>query len=366
MIPRIKGTAPGQARALSGALSMPNESALAPYALRESESRGRRRPEPPHEFRSDFQRDRDRITYSRPFRRLESKTQVFLNGTGDHLRTRLTHTIEVVAIARTLARGLGLNEDVTEAVALAHDLGHTPFGHAGERMLDLILRDKGGFDHNLQSLRIVDELESKYPSGPVLLDPQPDPEAQAADVADDLAYYTHDLDDGLRAGLLDEEMLSEVDLWNVARNQALAEGAVPGADYFHGFVVRCLTDHLVGDVIRASRQRIREHAPKSAAAVRVLPERLVTVSAGCAEQGRTLREFLFANVYWHPTVLAVNDRTANTIRGLFEFLRLHPEELPPSPLARVETDGLDRTVGDYIAGMTDRYALEMWERVRNR
>lgn len=368
------------------------EAGLAPYAVSSRSSRGRRHPEPPHPIRTPFQRDRDRVVHSRSFRRLEYKTQVFLNGTGDHLRTRLTHTIEVAAIARTIARPLRTNEDLTEAIALAHDLGHTPFGHVGERVLDELLQHTGhGFDHNQQSLRVVDSLEKKYPStdglnltwevrsglvkhrsreAPVLdglpLPPRPPLEAQIADVADDLAYYTHDIDDGLDAGLITPHELEDVALWHMSAVQAERNGAERQADYFTAYVVRCLIDMLVNDVVEHARGCIERLAPASPEAIQNAAEPTVGFSGAFAEHSQELRSFLFEHVYWHPTVLAVNQRMGSIIRDLFHAFTRRPDRLGQSAQGWVPRVGLERAVADYIAGMTDRYALTVHEELCGR
>lgn len=363
------------------------EAHLAPYAVSSQSSRGRRRPEPAHSIRTPFQRDRDRVIHSRSFRRLEYKTQVFLNGTGDHLRTRLTHTIEVTAIARTIARPLRTNEDLTEAIALAHDLGHTPFGHVGERVLDELLQHtSGGFDHNQQSLRVVDSLEKKYPdtdglnlswevrsglvkhrtSAPSVLDgqqlrPRPTLEAQIADVADDLAYYAHDIDDGLDAGLITPGELEGVALWHMSAAEAERNGGDREADYFTAFVVRCLIDMLVNDVVENTRECIRRLVPTSPEDVQNAREPAVGFSEALAPHSSELRAFLFEHVYWHPTVLAVNQRMGNIIRDLFHVFTRRPDKLGQSAQGRLPCVGLERAVADYIAGMTDRYALALHE-----
>ncbi|NOY83115.1 MAG: deoxyguanosinetriphosphate triphosphohydrolase [Kiritimatiellaeota bacterium] len=358
------------------------ETGPAPYAVRAEDSRGRRLSEATHAFRNPFQRDRDRVIHSRAFRRLEYKTQVFLNGTGDHLRTRLTHTMEVAAIARTIGRRLRINEDLVEAVALAHDLGHTPFGHVGERMLNRLLEGLGGFDHNTQSLRVVDLLEKKYPWGeglnltwevrsglvkrrgpaPAKLDGiplprQPSLEAQVADISDDLAYYAHDLDDGLEAGLIHVEQLEDVTLWCLAREEARAGGGDPAAEYFIPFVVRCLIDRLVGDAISHSLARLKALAPRSPDDVASAAEPVAGFSPRFREAVTELRTFLFQHVYWHPEILEVSERMGRVVRDLFRHFVRRPDELGSGARGRIEQDGLERAVADYIAGMTDRYAL---------
>ena len=365
----------------------PEEAQLAPYAVRGSQSRGRRMAAPAHLFRAPFQRDRDRIIHSRAFRRLEGKTQVFLSGSVDHFRTRLTHTIEVAAIARTIARQLRLNEDLAEAIALAHDLGHTPFGHMGERVLDAELRRTplGGFDHNAQSLRVVDVLERKYPGldglnlswevraglvkhrtpattlDGVVIGEEVDLEAQAAHLADDIAYCTHDLDDGIESGLIREEDLAGVRLWQRARAAALAQGGDPVELSFPSFVVRCLIDLLVGDCLAESARQLAgvtdPRVARSGFRIRFSPE----VAAQAAE----LRDTLFNRLYRHMNVMAVNQRMGNIVRGLFRHFRRHPEAMGETARQRAAEGCVERAAADYIAGMTDRYARSLWNRLKS-
>jgi dGTPase len=370
-----------------------SETHLAPYAIHNVQSRGRRLTEDGHEFRQPFQRDRDRIIHSRAFRRLDGKTQVFLNGTGDHFRTRLTHTIEVAAIARTIARRLRLNEDLTEAIALAHDLGHTPFGHMGERVLDRMMQASGsGFDHNEQSLRIVDCLETKYPGIMGLnltwevrcglikhrdqsgkkstLDNTPLPrvpslEAQVADVADDLAYSTHDIDDGLEGGLISDQALQSVSLWRQARQQAQRDGAAPGSPYFLPYTVRCLIDMLVGNVIEHSLCQLKTFHPSTPAEVHALPASVIGFTPEFAAQTHELRTFLFENVYWHPEVIQLNERVGKVVEELFHFFMTNPDELGQGARQRTAATGRERAVADYISGMTDRFAMELHNRLCN-
>lgn len=362
----------------------------APYAVR-SDGAGavRRHPEPLHPFRTDFQRDRDRVLHSHAFRRLEYKTQVFLSGSGDHLRNRLTHTIEVAAIARTISNALNLNSDLTEAVALAHDLGHTPFGHAGERAMNAIMEGYGGFDHNLQALRVVDHLEIKYPEydginltlatrealikhripGQTALDgkllpPCPCLEAQVADLADDLTYYGHDVDDGLDAGILTPGMLDSLEIWQLACEQAKMHQYLPGDDRFVPYAIRCLIDMMVGDAIRNSSKRITETAPESAEAVMQQPRALVAFSDGFQKMTDELRDFLYKNLYFGKELARLNDLSHDQLSFLFEYFIRHPDELGTSAKNRIESDGLYRAVADEIAGMTDNYAIETYLRLK--
>ena len=364
---------------------------LMPYAAHNRDSRGRRIPEPDHPFRTAFQRDRDRILHSRAFRRLEYKTQVFLNDAGDHYRTRLTHTIEVAAIARTIARCLRLNEDLTETISLAHDLGHTPFGHAGERALDKIMTPYGGFDHNCQALKVVDELEIKYPSfdglnltwevrsglvkhrrnkdgSPILLDgeelpPQPGLEAQIADVADDLTYYGHDVDDGLDSGLLTLEMLEQVDLWHLARDEAAKKGLPASGERFAAFTVRCLIDLMVRDVIRTSAAAIGQAAPEKAESVYRLPAKLIGFSPEFQKMTDELRKFLFHNLYFNPVLDKLNEMSFRNMRKLFSFYVDNPLEMGENARRRIVKTGVEQAAADYIAGMTDRFASKEYRRI---
>ena len=368
--------------------SDPREALLAPYAQRDSESAGRLRPEQGHSFRSCYQRDRDRIVHGTSFRRLDGKTQVFLNGKGDHYRTRLTHTIEVASLSRTVARALGLNEDLAEAIALAHDLGHPPFGHAGEETLDLLMKDHGGFDHNEQSLRVVEVLEESYPqqvglnlSYEVLEGlrkhhralihpdgaeyPSPSLEAQVANIADEVAYYSHDLEDGLASGLLPEEELSELDLWREAEAKALEESAgqllSSGPRTHRKFILRCLINREVEDLVATSSEAIRSSGVTSVDDVRNLPSRLIGYSAELKSRNAALRRHLYERFYRHPEVKGANENACSQMEAVFSHLFKQPSGLAgigglgTRSLARVEHDGLPRAVADYVAGMTDSY-----------
>ncbi len=365
---------------------------LAPYAFRaDGAGTERRNPEPKHPFRTEFQRDRDRVLHSKAFRRLEYKTQVFLNGSGDHLRNRLTHTIEVAAIARTIAQALGLNEDLTEAVALAHDLGHTPFGHSGERTMAVLMADYGGFDHNLQALRVIDHLEIKYPEydginltiaarealikhrmpgmsalDGRLLPPKPCLEAQVADLADDLTYYGHDVDDGLDSGILKPEMLDGLEIWQRANAQAEKYSYlyIPGENRQAAYTVRCLIDMMVGDAIRHSAELLNEYAPESPEAVMQLPKTLISFSPEFQKLTDQLKKFLYQNLYFAPELTKLNDLSQQQLSYLFEHYCSHPEAMLPSAQARIGTDGLHRAVCDEIAGMTDNYAVNEYLRLK--
>lgn len=364
------------------------DTGLAPFAVKNSESQGRVYPEERHPFRTDFQRDRDRILHSRAFRRLEHKTQVFLSGSGDHLRTRLTHTIEVAAISRTMARSLYLNEDLAETISLAHDLGHTPFGHAGERALNKIMAPYGGFDHNLQALRIVDYLEIKYPSYDGLnltwevraglvkhrtpetkLDGKPLPprqslEAQIADLADDLTYYGHDLDDGFDSGLIRPEMLKGMAIWEEAAEKVRAAGLTdPDSDRFESFAIRCLIDSMVRDAISWSEKLLSEYHPKTSSEVRGFDRNLISFSPEYEKNTLELRDFLYKNLYFHPELGKLNGMSLSRISALFEAYTRNPEEMGHYAQARVANDGVHRAAADYIAGMTDVFAQKEFTRI---
>jgi len=359
---------------------------LAPFAQTSGESRGRKYPEPSHTYRTEFQRDRARIIHSRAFRRMEYKTQVFLNGTGDHLRTRLTHSIEVASISRTIARALGLNEDLAEAIALAHDLGHSPFGHSGEEMLAECMRDHGGFDHNRQSLRVVELLETPYPNFPGLnltfevseglrkhehAFKAPDGETynctslegQVADLADEITYYSHDLDDAVDFEILSPAQLEQNEVWRKSHRAVLARYGGGQDPELHKLIIRDIIDHEVHDLVVTSAKSIAESAVQSANDVRRQPAPLIRYSDELAEANRALRKFLYQNVYYHPRVSKVNRRACEMLRRVFEAYLVDPERLGDGAMRRIEKEGLHRTVCDYVAGMTDRYLMEEYERI---
>ena len=374
--------------------------ALASVAQKSGESRGRQHCEPSHAYRTEFQRDRARIIHSRAFRRLEYKTQVFLNGTGDHLRTRLTHSIEVASISRTIARALRLNEDLAEAIALAHDLGHPPFGHSGEEMLAECMRDHGGFDHNRQSVRVVELLETPYPNFPGLnltfevreglrkherpykIDevahasrlqskkdkPEARPtlkeydcpslEGQVADLADEITYYSHDLDDALDFEILTLGRLEENEVWRNSHRAVLARYNDAREPELHKLIIRDIIDHEVHDLVATSAESIAESGVQSADDVRRQTAPLIRYSDELAKANRALRKFLYQNVYYHPRVAEVNRRACEMLRRVFEAYLADPDRLGDGAMRRVEKEGLHRTVCDYIAGMTDRYVME--------
>ncbi|MCA1791113.1 MAG: deoxyguanosinetriphosphate triphosphohydrolase [Thioalkalivibrio sp.] len=377
----------------------PAGSWAAPYAAATAHSRGRLHPEPPPNHRSEFQRDRDRIVHSTAFRRLKYKTQVFVSHEGDLFRNRLTHSLEVAQIARSSARALGLNEDLTEAIALAHDLGHTPFGHAGQRALNDCMRDRGGFEHNLQSLRIVDFLEQHYAEfdglnltfetregvlkhcsqenaqrlGPVaerfLKGGQPSLEAQITNVADEVAYNNHDIDDGLRAELLTMEQLCEVELFRVRYDQVRSRYPTLEARRVQHETVRRMIDALVSDLITTSRVAVSAAGVDHPDAVRALPEPLIRFSPEMALQNRELKRFLRQNLYHHHRVHRMTVKAQRIVQDLFNAFmddaKLLPEHFQSHGhrLAEQDEHGLARGVADYIAGMTDRHAIREHHRV---
>jgi dGTPase len=374
---------------------------LAPYAAHAATSRGRRYAEPPPSYRTEFQRDRDRVIHSTAFRRLVYKTQVFVNYEGDLYRTRLTHSLEVAQIARTVARALSLNEDLVEAISLAHDLGHTPFGHAGQDALNDCMRDYGGFEHNLQSLRVVDELEERYPSfsglnltfetregvlkhcslkharelgdlGLRFLERrQPGLEAQLANIADEIAYNNHDVDDGLRSGLITLEQLATLPFF--AEHLRAVEHGYPGinAGRLGAEAVRRMIGELVTDLLQTSGAAIAAAAPVDIDAVRAAPEPLVRFSAPLQETQRTLKRFLRDELYTHPRVRQMTEQAHDTVRRLFaafsaDYGRMPEEHATRAQAAQARGDSTAaaRVVADYIAGMTDRFALQTRDALR--
>ncbi|HKA15705.1 MAG TPA: deoxyguanosinetriphosphate triphosphohydrolase [Myxococcota bacterium] len=355
---------------------------LAPWAVASEASRGRVHAEAQHRHRTAFQRDRDRIVHSRAFRRLEYKTQVFVYHEGDHLRNRLTHTIEASQIARTIARALRLNEELAEAVVLAHDLGHTPFGHAGERVLANLMEDHGGFDHNRQSLRIVDWLEERYAAfrglnlcyetregilkhgchweHPVPVPaptPQPCLEAQVADRADEIAYTNHDLDDGLRSGLIDLAALDDVPLWRDTHREMRERNPGASAAVLRALTIAALIDRLSTDLLEATAARLERAAPRDVDAVRARSPRFVGFRDETAASFLALKAWLRESLYYHPHVLAKNAQAEPVIGDLFHAYASGKRALPEPVQARGAVDGEMRAIADYVAGMTDRFAL---------
>ncbi len=365
---------------------------LAAYAAHSSKSRGRRHPEPAPGSRSEYQRDRDRIIHSTAFRRLEYKTQVFLNHEGDLFRTRLTHSIEVAQIGRTLARSLRLNEDLVEATALAHDLGHTPFGHVGQDVLNECMKDYGGFEHNLQSLRVVDTLEEHYGAfdglnltfetregilkhcsltnarqlgelGQRFIDrSQPSLEAQLTNLADEIAYNNHDIDDGLRSGLLTMAQMEEVELF--ARHRHAVEAQYPGLPGRRALyeTIRLMITAMTADLVETSAGLLAEAAPQGIDDVRAGPP-LIRFSAQMRAETTALKRFLHANLYRHFQVNRMRVKASRVVRELFDAFMLDPILLPAD--YQVEGDPMKqaRKIADYIAGMTDRYAIREHKRI---
>jgi dGTPase len=366
---------------------------LADYAVRVEQSRGRCYPEPAHPYRNDFQRDRDRVIHARAFRRLEAKTQVFTRRYSDHFRNRLTHTIEVAQIARTIAAQLGLNVDLVEALALVHDVGHPPFGHAGEKALDAAMRQHGFFfDHNLHALRIVEDFEMRYAAfrglnltfevregiikhshdysssqfpelAEYLLDQRPPLEAQLIDVADEIAYNTADLDDGYEARLLTlDEIRAGVPIFEKFYRDV--EGIYPDAIEKLKFneALKKMLNRLVGDLIRNTEQQIRNAGVKTLEDVRAFPDRLVTLSSEVEQERRQAKEFLYSTMYNSATLAPEKIDAERVISELFEFWMTQPASLPSSYREKATQEPLPRVVCDYIAGMTDNYIYEQYEK----
>ncbi|MGD9764672.1 MAG: deoxyguanosinetriphosphate triphosphohydrolase [Candidatus Binatia bacterium] len=358
---------------------------LAPYAMPSAATRGREHPEPEHPLRLAFQRDRDRIIHSTAFRRLEYKTQVFVNHEGDYYRTRLTHTMEAAQITRTIAKSVRLNSDLAEAVALAHDLGHTPFGHAGERVLNELMADHGGFEHNAQSLRIVDVLEERYPDFPGLnltwelregivkhTPPYDKPlaaafesgaapclEAQLVDYTDEIAYNSHDIDDGLKSGLLTFEQLDEVRLWREAYGAVRQRHPAASPRIWRYQAIRLIIDRLVTDLIEHVERRVAAEQIETVADVRAYGQPVVGFGPELEAQRLELKRFLMDNLYRHHRVIRVFEKAKRVMRELFDAYMSEPQQLPPHILERRQRgETLARIIADYIAGMTDRFALE--------
>jgi len=358
---------------------------LAPYAMRSADSRGRVHAEAEHPFRMAFQRDRDRIIHSTAFRRLEYKTQVFVNHEGDYYRTRLTHTMEAAQITRTIAKSLRLNSDLAEAVALAHDLGHTPFGHAGERVLNELMAPYDGFEHNAQSLRIVDELEERYPNfrglnltwevreGIVKHTPPydkplatafakgeaPSLEAQLVDCTDEIAYNSHDIDDGLKSGLLSFEQLDTVTIWRQAYSAVRAQHPDATQRIWRYQAIRRIIDLLVTDFMVALEQRLAANRIASLDDVRAFGRPLAGLSPEIDAQRLELKAFLMDNLYRHYRVVRMAEKAKRVMSELFHAYMSEPNQLPPHVLERQgHGEPLPRVIADYIAGMTDRFVLE--------
>ena len=363
---------------------------LAPYGMRSKDSKGRAYLDNEPDYRTAFQRDRDRVLHTTAFRRLEYKTQVFINFEGDYFRTRLTHTLEVAQVGRTIARALGANEDLVEAICLAHDLGHSPFGHAGEYTLANLMKDFGGFDHNKQSLRIVTELEQRYPEFPGLnltwevregmvkheseydvtdaRDFSPELrgnlETQICNVADELAYTTHDLDDGLRSGMITPQTLDGIALWEILVQTFNWHGPLL-QDLERHRMIRHLVGLMVTDMVQATDTRLKESGAKSALEIQKLSHNVIGYSEDMQRRNRELKDFLYSSLYRHYRVVRMQVKAEHTVTGLFNAYRAEPLILPDHVQVWIPTRGLERTICDYIAGMTDRYAIEEYERLHD-
>jgi dGTPase len=356
---------------------------LAPWGMRSARSRGRRHPEPEHALRTCFQRDRDRVVHSSSFRRLEYKTQVFVNHEGDNYRTRLTHSLEGAQIGRTVARAMGLNEELTECLVLGHDLGHTPFGHSGERVMNELMHEHGGFEHNRQTLRILELLERRYPDFPGLnltwevregmIKHRPDSDAQApeeyapgeaptleaqlVDYVDEIAYNNHDVDDGLSSGMFSVEAIRGVALFREAHDDALSRRLGDERMERH-HVVRFIIDACVRDLIEATQANLAGARVQSVDDVRRAGRRLVGYFDEMAGRVRELKQFLLHNMYRHYRVVRMGDKAGRILRDLFLSYVNEPGQLPPHYQEQVQRDGVHRAVCDYIAGMTDRFAVD--------
>jgi dGTPase len=365
-------------------LEQREQETLAPYAVQSATSGGRMYPEDEHPFRLAFQRDRDRIVHSSAFRRLEYKTQVFVNHEGDHFRTRLTHTLEVAQIARTIARSLRLNEDLTEAIALAHDLGHPPFGHAGERAMNEMMQPYGGFEHNQQSLRIVEVLEERYPEFPGLNltwetrdglkkhQPRvrqgdetgqatvvgPSLEAQVADSADEIAYNNHDIDDGLTSQMIDLDNLRQMPLWQEHFREITQRFPQASRKVQWRQTVRAIINSLVLDLCEETLRRLETGRISGVDEVRRSPQRLVGFSVEMERKNAELKLFLLEHLYRHYRIIRMAEKARRIIHDLFKVYMELPKQMPPSFFARLGQENTPRVVCDYLAGMTDRYALD--------
>lgn len=363
---------------------------LAPYGIRSKDSKGRKYPDSTPLYRTAFQRDRDRILHTTAFRRLEYKTQVFLNTEGDYYRTRLTHTLEVAQIGRTVARALGANEDLEEAICLAHDLGHSPFGHSGERILNQLMEGYGGFDHNKQSLRIVTKLEKRFLEFPGLnltwetregivkheteydisdandYDPElrGHLEAQIANAADELAYSAHDLDDGLRSGLITPRMLAELEIWKSLVGSIGWDGTELN-ELDRKRIIRQMIGMEVEDLIESTDQAIQKSGVKSVRELQKLPGNVIQFSEQMANNNRELKDFLFMNLYKNHRVIRMQVKAERIISEMFSAYQKDPLMLPQHIQDTIEEKGLERSICDYIAGMTDRYAIVEHQKLFN-
>ena len=366
------------------------KSLLAPYAMFSSDSQGRQHPETADEFRTLYQHDRDRVIHCTAFRRLEYKTQVFANHQGDHYRTRLTHTLEVAQVSRAVARRLGLNEDLVETIALVHDVGHPPFGHAGERELAQLMSAHGGFNHNRHALRVVDLLEARYPGFPGLNlswevresivkhygrfdEPEldqflpgkpPTLEAQLADIGDSLAYDSHDLDDGLRSGVLGLDELSEIDLFRRGMEKVREQHG--SGITSRALIARCVSvviSQQVHDLVLTSRERLKKKDIRNVEAVREQDGNLIGFSTSMAADKAQLQNFLQEKLYRDPFCVRMSQKGRRMVAALFEEFVREPAQLPAEHLAKCSELGRERAVCDYIAGMTDRYCAREYERL---
>lgn len=356
---------------------------LAPYGIKSMDSKGREYPDSTPIYRTAFQRDRDRILHTTAFRRLEYKTQVFINSEGDYYRTRLTHTLEVAQIGRSVARALGANEDLEEAICLAHDLGHSPFGHSGERILNRLMKEQGGFDHNKQSLRIVTKLENRFQDFPGLnltwetregivkheteydisdaeeYDPhlRGHLEAQIANAADELAYSAHDLDDGLRAGLITVLMLKDLAIWKIlVKSVDWKGGELKELD--RNRIIRRMIGIEVEDLIKSTNDKIQESGAASVEDIQKLPYNVIRFGDEMAQNNRELKDFLFKNLYQNHRVIRMQEKAERIINDLFTAYKKNSLMLPNHIQVRIEKIGLERSICDYIAGMTDRFAID--------
>ena len=361
---------------------------LAPYAVKSADSRGRLHPEEESAYRTVFQKDRDRVIHTGAFRRLEYKTQVFVNTEGDHYRTRLTHTLEVAQVAKTIARALGVNEDLTETVALAHDLGHPPFGHAGEKILNELMQNAGGFDHNKQSFRVVTKLEKRYTDwdglnlawetleGMVKHETESDItdvkdfepswkaslEAQIANIADETAYNTHDLDDGLRSGLLSNNMLLELKVWQRFTGELGFDPSLV-SEFERRVLIRELLGWVITDIVTTTDTALEQQGISSLEAVRHAKTTLVGHSQNVMLELKELKSFLYANLYRHYRKERQVHKAEHILTALFDAFIKRPSMMPDGARSRVELVGLERAVCDYLAGMTDRFAMDEYSRL---
>ncbi|MSR76700.1 MAG: deoxyguanosinetriphosphate triphosphohydrolase [Candidatus Omnitrophica bacterium] len=359
------------------------EKCLASYAIWSSQSQGRKYPEKEHDLRTPYQRDRDRIIHSTAFRRLEYKTQVFVNHEGDHYRTRLTHSLETSQIARTISRTLSLNEDLVEVIALAHDMGHGPFGHAGEWALQDLMKDHGGFEHNTQCIRIVEHLEESFSDFPGLnltyetiegLKKHPEHfyadkkkrfrslEADLVDVADEIAYSSHDLDDGLRSALIDEEQAAGIFLWKDAIQYIEKSHKKMTLNQRKRMAIRLIVNRLVTDVVAHSQKQIEKSKIKTREDVQKLRSSLIGYSPEMKKHVVELKRFLFQELYQHYRVIRMTDKGQRFLKELFHVYLQKPAQLPPEVQVRAKKEGVHRAICDYLAGMTDRFALDEYKR----